>query len=219
MASGILNVARNQFQAYLAADTHLARYWINGGPTVTVLQTTASLTSDQASGISDSWVNRRQLGGPAVLDNGLEAKPFGRRADTGGRGAARGRRRRMERVFGGAVLPRAPDRRFRDGTPTSNDLTAARELTLRGYAGPIRTRSRSSCRATIKGRRRSSSTHGAISIALARRPCSWALGPEPIDEGARLGFGLGRAASRGAGPGTPGKPSDRGDRFGAEPYA
>jgi HK97 family phage portal protein len=139
MASGILDVARSQFQAYLAADTHLARYWINGGPTVTVLQTTASLTSDQAAGISDSWTSRRQLGGPAVLDNGLEAKPFG--ADPTTDSAVEARREIVAdigRYFGvPSRILNAPAGDSETYANVENDATDLWRYTLRGYAGPI----------------------------------------------------------------------------------
>jgi len=138
-ASGILNVARAQFQAYLAADTHLARYWINGGPTVTVLQTTASLTSDQAAGISDSWTSRRQLGGPAVLDNGLEAKPFG--ADPTTDSAVEARREIVAdigRYFGvPSRILNAPAGDSETYANVENDASDLWRYTLRGYAGPI----------------------------------------------------------------------------------
>jgi len=138
-AAGIIGMARSQFQAYLAADTHLARYWINGGPTVTVLQTTASLTSDQAAGISDSWTARRQLGGPAVLDNGLEAKPFG--ADPTTDSAVEARREIVAdigRYFGvPSRILNAPAGDSETYANVENDATDLWRYTLRGYAGPI----------------------------------------------------------------------------------
>lgn len=198
MSAGILNVARSQFQAYLAADTHLARYWINGGPTVTVLQTTASLTSDQASGISDSWVNRRQLGGPAVLDNGLEAKPFG--ADPTTDSAVEARREIVAdigRYFGvPSRILNAPAGDSETYANVENDATDLWRYTLRGYAGPIEDAISELLPGDyIKGRRMRLDPTRYLQGDLQSRSQAYQMlvgsGILTIDEARALGFGLG----------------------------
>lgn len=75
--AGIVQLARRQLQAYLAADTHMARYWINGGPTTTVLTTPDRLEDGDATTLKDRWDAMRAQGGAAVLSSGADAKPFG----------------------------------------------------------------------------------------------------------------------------------------------
>jgi phage portal protein BeeE len=90
--SSILDVARRQFQAYLAADTHMARYWSNGGPTSTVITTDQEIDDPTAEAIAARWVARRAMGAdaPAVLGKGAHAEPWG--ADPTSQSAVEARR-------------------------------------------------------------------------------------------------------------------------------
>lgn len=139
--AGILNVARGQFQAYIAADTHLARYWINGGPTVTQIRTDAVLTDPEAEGIAQRWVERRSLGAdyPVVLGHGAAAEPYG--ADPTTESAVDARREIVAdigRYFGvPSRILNAPAGDSETYANVENDATDLWRYTLRGYAGPV----------------------------------------------------------------------------------
>jgi phage portal protein BeeE len=142
-AAGILNVARSQFQAYLAADTHLARYWINGGPTITQITAPMSITNTEAETMRDRWVSARQnangASSPVVLGAGFEAKPFG--ADPTTDSAVEARREIVAdigRYFGvPSRILNAPAGDSETYANVENDATDLWRYTLRGYAGPI----------------------------------------------------------------------------------
>ena len=136
--AGILDVARAQFSAYLAADTHAARYWIHGGPTVTQLTFPHQMTNDEAEPAAQRWVERRARGGPVVLGAGGEAKPFG--ADPTTESAVEARREIVAdigRYFGvpSRILNAPAGDRRRTRTWKTTRQTVA--VQLRGYAGPI----------------------------------------------------------------------------------
>jgi HK97 family phage portal protein len=139
--SGILEIARTEFQAYLAADTHLGRYWIAGGPTLSVITTPGSLTQDEGDGIADKWAERRAQGGnrPVVLPLGADAKPWG--ADPTTESAVEARREIVAdigRYFGvPSRILNAPAGDSETYANNENDSADLWRYTLRGYAGPI----------------------------------------------------------------------------------
>ena len=140
-AAGILQIARAQFQAYLAADTHLARYWMAGGPTITQIRTDANLTDAEAETISARWAEMRAKGAnmPVVMGHGAEAKPFG--ADPTTDSAVEARREIVAdigRYFGvPSRILNAPAGDSKTYANVENDATDLWRYTLRGYAGPI----------------------------------------------------------------------------------
>jgi len=140
-AAGILQVARAQFQSYLAADTHLARYWINGGPTITQITAPMSITNTEAETMRERWLTARQNGAghPVVLGAGFEAKPFG--ADPTTDSAVEARREIVAdigRYFGvPSRILNAPAGDSETYANVENDATDLWRYTLRGYAGPI----------------------------------------------------------------------------------
>lgn len=77
--AGVLNLARVQFAASLAADRYASRYWQAGGSPQTVLETDATMDDPTANGISDRWALRRMKGPDwaPVLSGGLKARDFG----------------------------------------------------------------------------------------------------------------------------------------------
>jgi HK97 family phage portal protein len=140
-ASGILDVARSQFQAYLAADTHLARYWVAGGPILSVITYPGSVTGEENELIATQWADRRMNGGtrPVVLPMGGEAKPWG--ADPTTDSAVEARREIVAdigRYFGvPSRILNAPAGDSETYANVENDATDLWRYTLRGYAGPI----------------------------------------------------------------------------------
>ena len=141
LTSGILELARSQFQAYIASDSHLARYWINGGPTITQIKTDEPLTDDEAATIAQRWVSRRAQGSdyPAVMGHGAEASPFG--ADPTTDSAVEARREIVAdigRYFGvPSRILNAPAGDSETYANVENDTADLWRYTLRGYAGPI----------------------------------------------------------------------------------
>lgn len=77
--AGLLNLAKSTFGGAIAANNYASRYWQAGGAPVTVLETDANLSDQQATSLGNRWANRRAQGPdhPAVLSNGLKARPFG----------------------------------------------------------------------------------------------------------------------------------------------
>lgn len=140
--AGILELARREFAAALAADTHLERYWRAGGPTTTVITTDQPLEPDDAEQIAQRWIERRARGAdyPAVLGKGATAAPFG--ADPTTDSAVESRRELVAdvgRYFGVPTrLLNAP--KVGDSETYANTEDEAVDLeryTLRGYAQPI----------------------------------------------------------------------------------
>jgi len=85
--SFLLDLARQEFAGMISAHNYAARYWQAGGSPSTVLETDANLSDGQAVGLGNRWAQRRQMGPdhPAVLSNGLKARPYG--ADLAGQSA------------------------------------------------------------------------------------------------------------------------------------
>lgn len=80
-------LAREIFAGQMAAVAYQSDFWQQGGAPVIILTTDQDLTTDQADGIRDRWVERRTTspGMPAVLGKGAHANSFG--ADLGTEGA------------------------------------------------------------------------------------------------------------------------------------
>lgn len=139
--NGLLRLARYQFTAYLAADVHMTRYWLNGGATVTKIKTEQKLTGDEADDIAQQWVDHRARGAdwPAVLGYGADAQPFGADPTTESGVAARQEMvADIGRYFG--VPTRILNAPAGDSETYSNveyDAVDLHRYTLRGYAGPI----------------------------------------------------------------------------------
>ena len=139
--NGILELARMQFQAYIAADTHLGRYWIAGGPTLSVITVPGTLTTPEGDTIAAAWAERRAQGGnrPVILPQGGDAKPWG--ADPTTESAVEARREIVAdvgRYFGvPSRILNAPAGDHETYANVENDATDLWRYTLRGYAGPI----------------------------------------------------------------------------------
>jgi phage portal protein BeeE len=139
--AGILTLARREFQAFLAADTAAARYWIAGGPTTTVITTDQELDDTQAATLANRWVARRSQGSefPAVLGKGATATPWG--ADPTAESAVEARREMVAdigRYFG--VPTRILNAPAGDSETYSNvelDGIDLHRYTLSGYIDPI----------------------------------------------------------------------------------
>jgi len=139
--AGILNMARREFAAALAADTHLSRYWQAGGPVLTQISTDQDISSDQADAIAQRWVDRRTMGSdwPAVFGRGAKAEPYG--ADPTTESAVESRREMVAdigRYFGvpSRILnaPTGDSQTYANVEDEATDLT---RYTLDGYAAPI----------------------------------------------------------------------------------
>lgn len=139
--AGVLNIARRQFAAYLAADTHMARYWQNGGPVVTQITTEQALDDGEAEAIAARWQQRRQLGAdyPAVFGKGAHAEAWG--ADPTTESAVDARRdmtAEVGRYFG---LPtrilNAPALDSETYANVEADAVDLHRYCLSGYMGPV----------------------------------------------------------------------------------
>lgn len=139
--NGVINVARTEFSAYLAADVAAARYWRNGGPITTTITTDQELTADDAEAIAQRWVDRRQLGAdyPAVFGKGAHAEPWG--ADPTSESSTEARREinaEVGRYFGMPTrILNAPAGDSETYSNVENDAIDLYRYCLRGYAGPI----------------------------------------------------------------------------------
>lgn len=82
----VLALAREVFAGAMAANAYQSDYWQQGGAPVMYLKTEQEITSDQATGISDSWVAARTTnpGRPPTLGKGADAKTLGADLGTGG---------------------------------------------------------------------------------------------------------------------------------------
>jgi phage portal protein BeeE len=138
---GLLDIARREFGAYLAADTHLARYWQSGGPTITQITSDQELDNDDAATIAQRWVDRRTLGAdyPAVFGKGAKAEGFG--ADPTTESAVLARKEMVADVGRYLGIPthklNAPAGDSETYSNVENDAIDLYRDTLRGYAGPI----------------------------------------------------------------------------------
>jgi HK97 family phage portal protein len=77
--AGILQLARAEFAAYLAAENYASRYWQGGGSPQGTLTTDANLSDTQATQLGNRWAQRRAQGPDhwPVLSNGLKADAWG----------------------------------------------------------------------------------------------------------------------------------------------
>jgi HK97 family phage portal protein len=89
---GLLQQARATFAAAISAENYASRYWQGGGAPTTVLETEANLSDPQATQLGNRWAQRRAQGPdhPAILSNGLKARPWG--ADPTAQAAVEARR-------------------------------------------------------------------------------------------------------------------------------
>lgn len=197
--AGILDLARAQFSAYLAADAHLARYWTNGGPTITQIKTDQVLSDPELDAIGQRWVNRRALGAdfPAVFGHGAEAKPFG--ADPTTDSAVKSRQEIVAdvgRYFGMPTrILNAPAGDSETYANTEDDKTDLLVLTLRGYMGPVEDAISELLPGDyIEGRRMRMDPSRVIQGNLASRaiayPALVAARILTVDEARARGFGL-----------------------------
>jgi phage portal protein BeeE len=195
--AGIIDLARREFSAYLAADATMARYWVNGGPTQTVISTQAEIDDPQADAIRARWDARRAQGGTAVLGKGADAKPFG--ADPTTESAVEARREIVAdigRYFG--VPTRILNAPAGDSETYSNVEMDALDLmryTLGGYIDPIQdVISEQLPGDPLVGRRMEIDPTSFVSGSLADRasayPALVTAGILTIPEARRRGFGL-----------------------------
>jgi phage portal protein BeeE len=198
--AGILAVARAQFQAYLASDTHLARYWVNGGPSVTQITSDQVLAPGEAEDIAQRWVDRRSLGAdfPIVLGHGFAAAPFG--ADPTTESAVEARREIVAdvgRYFGvPSRILNAPAGDSETYANVENDATDLWRYTLRGYAGPVEDAISELLPGDYIGGRRmrldpSQYLQGDLASRAAANAQLVAAGILTVDEARARGFGLG----------------------------
>lgn len=138
--NGVINLARTEFSAYLAADVAAANYWRNGGPIRTYITTEQELDNDQAEAIRNRWDDARFAGqATAVLGKGAKAEPWG--ADPSAESATEARREinaDVGRYFG--VPTRILNAPAGDSETYSNvefDAIDLYRYCLRGYAGPL----------------------------------------------------------------------------------
>lgn len=140
-AMALIDLARREFTAYVAADVHMSRYWQAGGPTTTVITTDQELEDNDADRIADRWVERRAMGSdrPAVLGKGAHAEPFG--ADPTTQSAVEARREiaaEVGRYFGlPSRIMNAPAGDSETYANVEQDRQDLLGYTLRGYMGPI----------------------------------------------------------------------------------
>lgn len=198
--AGILDVARRQFSAYLAADTHLQRYWSSGGPTITQITTEQELDPTQAADLAQRWVERRAMGAdyPAVFGRGAKAEGFG--ADPTTESAVEARREIVAdvgRYFGVPTrilnAPAGDSETYSNVDADRGDLLG---LTLRGYMGPIEDGISELLPGDyIEGRRMRFDTtrylQGDLKTRSVAYPALVAAGLLTVDESRALGFGLG----------------------------
>lgn len=137
--AGILDLARRQFQAYLAADAQMSRYWLNGGPTQTVLTTDQEIDDPTAQEYGDRWDARRARGGTAVLGKGIHAEAYG--ADPTTESAVEARREIVAdvgRFFGVPTrILNAPAGDSETYANVESDRLDLLGYTLGGYIDPI----------------------------------------------------------------------------------
>ena len=197
--SGLLELARRQFTAYVAADVHMSRYWQAGGPTTTVITTDQELDADDAAALAQRWIDRRAMGSdhPAVLGKGAEAKPWG--ADPTSESATEARREIVAdigRYFGIPTrMLNAPAGDSETYSNVENDAIDLWRYSLRGYAGPIEDAISGELPGDpIEGRRMALNPERLLQGNLVDRSGSWVAlvnaGIADVDEARVKGFGL-----------------------------
>lgn len=213
--AGILDVARRQFTAYVAADVHMTRYWQAGGPTTTVITSDQELDDKDAEKLSTRWAERRSKGSeyPAVLGKGGKAEPWG--ADPTTESAAEARDRmtaEVGRFFGMPTrILNAPAGDSETYSNVENDAVDLLRYTLRGYMGPIEDAISSQLPGDyIAGRRMQFDPSQFLAGTLTDRALAYVsltTGDRPIldvDEARVRGFGLpARPQAALAAPATP----------------
>lgn len=139
--SGVLELARREFSAYLAADTHLSRYWQAGGPPITVISTDQELINDDADVIAQRWADRRTMGAdfPVVMGKGAHAEPYG--GDPTTDSATKARQEMVAdvgRYFGVPTrILNAPTAASETYANREDEATDLDQFTLDGYVAPI----------------------------------------------------------------------------------
>jgi HK97 family phage portal protein len=197
--AGILDIARGQFTAAVAADVHLQRYWRAGGPTVTQISSDQELDDKDAERIAQRWVDRRTRGAdwPAVFGKGAKAEPWG--ADPTSESAVEARadmNAMVGRYFG--VPTRILNAPAGDSETYSNvefDAIDLYRYTLRGYMGPVEDAISERLPGDyIGGRRMTFDPSRFLQGDLASRTTAWVAlataGIVDIDEARVRGFGL-----------------------------
>lgn len=197
--NGVINIARTQFTAYLAADVAAARYWRNGGPVTTVISTDQELEAGDAEAIAQRWVDRRSLGAdyPAVFGKGAHAEPWG--ADPTAEAAVEARREinaDVGRYFGVPTrILNAPAGDSETYANVEDDATDLYRYCLRGYAGPLEDAISGLLPGDpLLGRRMQLDASQFLQGDLASRATAWpaltAAGIVTVPEARVRGFGL-----------------------------
>jgi HK97 family phage portal protein len=197
--AGILDIARRQFTAYVAADVAMSRYWQAGGPITTVITTDQELDTTEADAIAQRWVDRRTRGAdyPAVLGKGAHADPWG--ADPTSESAVEARREinaDIGRYFGVPTrILNAPAGDSETYSNVENDAIDLTRYTLRGYMGPIEDAISELLPGDyIEGRRMVLDPSRFLQGDLPTRATAWgalvAAGIVDLDEARTRGFGL-----------------------------
>jgi phage portal protein BeeE len=199
--SGLLDIARRQFTAYLAADTHMSRYWQAGGPTTTVITSDQEIDDPEAERIAQRWLDRRAAGSdhPAVFGKGAHAAPWG--ADPTTESATEARREinaEIGRYFGVPTrILNAPAGDSETYSNVENDAIDLLRYTLRGYMGPLEDAISEVLPGDyLDGRRMALDPARILQGDLASRATAWVAltsGDRPIftvDEARRRGFGM-----------------------------
>jgi len=199
--NSILELARRQFTAFVAADVHMARYWQAGGPTTTQITSDQELDDAEAAKMGERWVERRSLGTeyPAVFGKGAKAEPWG--ADPTSESAVEARAdmtAQAGRYFGVPTrILNAPAGDSETYSNVENDAVDLLRYTLRGYMGPIEDAISTRLPGDyIGGRRMEFDPARFLQGTLTDRAAAWVsltTGDRPIadlDEARVRGFGL-----------------------------
>jgi phage portal protein BeeE len=197
--NGVINLARTQFGAYLAADIAAARYWQAGGPVTTVIETAAEMDDPEADAIARRWIARRSMGAdyPAVLSSGTTAKPWG--ADPTAEASVESRREDVAmvgRYFGMPTrILNAPAGDSETYSNVENDAIDLYRMCLRGHAGPVEDAiSEILPGDALAGRRMAMDASRFLQGDLASRAIAWPAlvqsGIVDTDEARTRGFGL-----------------------------
>ena len=197
--AGLLELARRQFTAYVAADVHMSRYWQAGGPTTTVITTEQELEDEDAAKIGQRWADRRAMGAdhPAVLGKGAHAEAWGADPTTeSGTEARREQTAEVGRYFGVPTrILNAPAGDSETYSNVENDAIDLWRYTLRGYAGPVEDAISGELPGDpIEGRRMGLDPSRLLQGNLVDRSAAWVglvtAGIADQDEARIKGFGL-----------------------------
>lgn len=204
--SGLLSIARMQFGAMLAADTHAARYWQSGGPTNMQVTVNEYIDDNEAARIAQRVKDRRTMGAdyPMVFGQGGKAENMG--ADPTSESATEARREinaEVGRYFGVPTrILNAPAGDSETYSNVENDAIDLWRYTLRGYAGPLEDAISELLPGDyIEGRRMVLQPERFLQGDLASRAEAYSklVGSAPImdvDEARRRGFQLGPLSAR-----------------------